>query len=340
MPERKIKNCTIRDLAKYVGLSTCTVSKVMNDKRGGCSIPEATRKLVREAAAKLNYVPNVNAQRLFQRRSRVIGLLVPTFQDETDNTVFLDQHLALIMGGMTQALQRTDYNLMMIFNSQEIRENGRFESMFRSHLLDGLLIWGIQQEDFYWKELVNMRTPTLFLTTTPGRMSETSFNYISNDYEYAGYQAAKHLLAQGSVRPLWLMPLVNTSVKDEFEHGILHALKEGGLDARQLQAIPCEYSQFNMVQILKNMENCDGIIALSDNVARSIAHIRTDLGMNIPMVCLDAAENCVVPNVPTIVPQDKLIGQTAVETILRMIEAQNDAAAGVQKRIQGNMIGF
>ena len=75
--ERKGKNCTIRELARYVGLSTCTVSKVLNDHSGALSIPESTRRKVREAARELNYVPNVNAQRFFKRRSSVIGLLVP-----------------------------------------------------------------------------------------------------------------------------------------------------------------------------------------------------------------------------------------------------------------------
>ena len=59
--ERKTKNCTIRELARYVGLSTCTVSKVLNSPDAGLSIPESTRLKVREAAKKLNYVPNVNA---------------------------------------------------------------------------------------------------------------------------------------------------------------------------------------------------------------------------------------------------------------------------------------
>ena len=66
--ERKGKNCTIRELARYVGLSTCTVSKVLNDHTGALSIPESTRRKVREAARELNYVPNVNAQRFFKRR--------------------------------------------------------------------------------------------------------------------------------------------------------------------------------------------------------------------------------------------------------------------------------
>ncbi|MBO7742539.1 MAG: LacI family DNA-binding transcriptional regulator, partial [Victivallales bacterium] len=71
------KNCTIRDLAKYVGMSTCTVSKVLNDREGKLRIAPETRRIIQEAARKLHYAPNVNAQRLFRKRSNVIGFLVP-----------------------------------------------------------------------------------------------------------------------------------------------------------------------------------------------------------------------------------------------------------------------
>lgn len=70
-------SCSIRDLARYVGLSTCTVSKVLNN-RSDFKTQEETRQRVLEAARTLNYVPNVNAQRLFQKKSGIIGLLIPS----------------------------------------------------------------------------------------------------------------------------------------------------------------------------------------------------------------------------------------------------------------------
>ena len=61
MPLSIGKSCTIRDLARYVGLSTCTVSRVLNHRGGELAIPEKTQKRIRDAARELNYVPNVNA---------------------------------------------------------------------------------------------------------------------------------------------------------------------------------------------------------------------------------------------------------------------------------------
>lgn len=66
-----------------MGLSTCTVSKVLNN-RSDFKIQEETRQRVLEAARTLNYVPNVNAQRLFQKKVRHHRLLIPS-QTDGDN---------------------------------------------------------------------------------------------------------------------------------------------------------------------------------------------------------------------------------------------------------------
>ena len=91
MPDPAKKSCTIRELARHVGLSTCTVSRVLNHRSGELPIPEKTQERIREAARALNYVPNVNAQRFFKRRSNVIGLLVPP-QEEMGHNAFNDPH--------------------------------------------------------------------------------------------------------------------------------------------------------------------------------------------------------------------------------------------------------
>ena len=334
------KNCSIRDLAKYVGLSTCTVSKVLNDAGRRLPISEKTRQLVAEAARKLNYVPNVNARRLFRKRSNVIGLLVPYYLDETENTVFLDRHLALIMGGISMALQETDYDLMMLFNDQRVRQSGRYESMFRSHLLDGLIIWGIRRDDFYWNELVSMQTPTLFLTTTPDAMESTSCNYITSDFNYAAYEATSQLLAAGCRNPLWLKPLAETSVAAETANGIRRAMEEHGLPATALKTAPSDYERPDFPYLFQQLGSCDGIISPTYTVTNLLVSLIPSLGRPMPIVCTDSAEGCVVSGIPTIVPQDRFIGRQAVASILQLIEAKGKDAAPIRLKLPGEKVAF
>ena len=69
-----MKRITIKDLAKYLLLSTSTVSRaLLNDK----NIHPDTKQKVLDAAEKLGYKPNPTALNLKYGQSKNIGLVVP-----------------------------------------------------------------------------------------------------------------------------------------------------------------------------------------------------------------------------------------------------------------------
>ena len=172
------RSCSIRDLARYVGLSTCTVSKVLNN-RAGRKIPPATQERVLAAARELNYVPNVNAQRLFRRRSGVIGLLVPA-HPMTPGNVFGDSHFVDILSGMEPRLEESDYHLMLLFRNEEKRPDESYQRLFRAGTIDGLLIWGASPECGYHRELEENGMPYLFITSTPAAEDSVQANTVAS----------------------------------------------------------------------------------------------------------------------------------------------------------------
>ncbi len=315
----RAKNCTIRDLAGYVGLSTCTVSKVLNDPDNLLPIPEATRNRVREVARELNYVPNVNAQRFFTRRSNVIGLLVPP-QEGMGYGVFRDHHFADILSGVERALKGTHYNLLLLFNREEYCASGRYEALFRSKLIDGLLIWGIHAGDSYWNELAALDTPRIFLTTTPGGLAESSVHYVVNDFEYAAYSTMRMLLEAGARKPLWLGGMRELSLMTEIERGIHRAMREHGLKPESMPADFCGYTHIDAEALMKRRGEFDGVVAASDQPAREILAALRERGLAYPVVCVDSSRGSSVPGVPTAVPDDAAIGRLAIEHLLKLIQ--------------------
>lgn len=67
---------TKADVARHAGVSTATVSYVLNDVPGR-SISEQTRAAVRRAADELGYRPNLAARNLARRRSGVVLFVLP-----------------------------------------------------------------------------------------------------------------------------------------------------------------------------------------------------------------------------------------------------------------------
>ena len=71
----------LKDLARYLGLSTATISTVLNGTRAASEIPKATQERILAAAEKFNYRPNAMARSLRGMRSHTVGVLVPEISE-------------------------------------------------------------------------------------------------------------------------------------------------------------------------------------------------------------------------------------------------------------------
>ncbi|MEM7668648.1 MAG: LacI family DNA-binding transcriptional regulator [Pseudomonadota bacterium] len=67
----------IRDVARETGLSTATISRVMN---GAGNVTADTRARVLDACSRLNYLPNPAARALSTRKSRTIAAIIPSIE--------------------------------------------------------------------------------------------------------------------------------------------------------------------------------------------------------------------------------------------------------------------
>jgi len=74
------KSVGLKKLAEHLGLNPATVSVVMNEVPGR-SIPQTTRDRIKAAAKKFNYQPSFLARSLRNRRTFMIGILVPELGD-------------------------------------------------------------------------------------------------------------------------------------------------------------------------------------------------------------------------------------------------------------------
>ena len=77
-PSKPTRRITLADIARDAGVSSATVSYVLNDSPGH-AIPETTRELIRDTAARLGHVPNASARALRLGRSSVVLALLPNF---------------------------------------------------------------------------------------------------------------------------------------------------------------------------------------------------------------------------------------------------------------------
>lgn len=86
---------SLKQLAAHLGLSTTTLSLVLNKRPSADSIPEETKKRIFSAAKELNYRPNYLARSLRAQRTHTLGVLVPELSDG---------YSAMVLNGVEAAL--------------------------------------------------------------------------------------------------------------------------------------------------------------------------------------------------------------------------------------------
>lgn len=121
---------TIKDIARLAGVSISTVSRVIN--RTGIVTP-AKLAAVQDVLDGLNYIPNNAARSLVRRRSKTVGLIVPTL----GNPIF-----APTIAGVEKVLDRAGYGLLISCSNRiPERELSQARTMVERGV-DGIILTG------------------------------------------------------------------------------------------------------------------------------------------------------------------------------------------------------
>lgn len=175
----------LKDIARDLGISTVTVSKVL---RGNKDISEKTRARVLKRMRELNYKPNMLARGLASGRTYTVGLVVP----DLVHPFFAEfaKSLAGTLRGAQMALLLASSEENPELEQQEIRT-------LLGRNVDVLLIASCQAQLKSFYELGDERTPFLLV--------DRNFPYLaahfvgSDDFEI-GRIATEHLISLGRRR--------------------------------------------------------------------------------------------------------------------------------------------
>lgn len=119
---------TIKDVAREAGVSTATVSRVVNnDSR----ISPATRQRVLRVVSRLNYKVNTVARSLKSKRTLTVGMVVP----EIDNVFFMR-----IARGVEDYLGEQGYAMMVVNARESARREGQALDLLLEKQVDGVIV--------------------------------------------------------------------------------------------------------------------------------------------------------------------------------------------------------
>ncbi len=123
---------SLKEVAKYCGVSTATVSKALNDQS---DIGEETKVKVREAAKQLGYFPNAAARALKTNKSYNIGVL---YVDEA-NSGLTHEYFAAVLEGFKVEAEKQGYDITFI-NRQIGKRKVSYYEHCKYRNVDGVMI--------------------------------------------------------------------------------------------------------------------------------------------------------------------------------------------------------
>src|ERR1700761_6222478 len=169
---------TMRDVARLAGVSTSTVSAVVN---GVTPVSPERKRKITEAMAALDYHPDVIARSLKTGKSNAIGVIVP----DITNAFYPE-----IIRGVEAAAQLSGYSVLLCDSSEDPQTEERHLAALFSRRVDGVLLACCANSTAY-DGMIRRRFPLVFIDRLPPAVTEAT---VSTDNVDAGYIAAQHLI--------------------------------------------------------------------------------------------------------------------------------------------------
>ncbi len=219
MPSRPPKASRLHDVARLAGVSTATVSRILNN-RGPASHDARTRVL--HAARELDYYPNWLARSLRGRRTNTIGLVLP----DIENPFFTS-----VVKGVEEAASARGWNVILCNTDENVRREEALVRVLVDRKIDGLLLCPTAGPHDYMARYLERRLPVV---TVNRALRDLPFLAVTADNVRGAYEGTCHLLAKGLRRLALILGTPNLSTTQDRLAGCRRAAQEFDLASGDL----------------------------------------------------------------------------------------------------------
>ena len=217
---------TIKDVAKEAGVSTASVSRVVNSFP---SVSPEVREKVERAMKKLRFVPDRKAKSLATGKTGSVVFLT------SYETLFEDPHKFAILSGIEHSLAR--YKYRVYFLQVERGDLAPLRKMASQKEMDGLVVHGIEITPSLLDIVHEFAIPTLLI----GEPKEKcSLSWIDNNNEVCGEVAANCLLSHGRTHFLFVGGEEADNISLSRLHGVKRALAKKGIELEERRILSLE----------------------------------------------------------------------------------------------------
>ena len=264
----------MRDIAKDLGVSVITVSKVL---RNHPDVGHDTRERVLARVKELDYRPNLAARSLVTGRTYLVGLIVPDL---------LHPFFAEIAKSLSDVLRKSGYYLIISSSEEDPDLEQQEVDQLLARQLDTLIIASCRPTAELFVRIEKHKTPYILIDRTiPG----ASANYVGVDDVAVGRLATEHLIAIGCKRIAHIRGPKTSPGVARLE-GYKRALARRGItindryitSVRKVDVDSKQRGAEAMAQLLRLKPKPDGVFCYNDPLATGAMDYAIEQGVRIP----------------------------------------------------------
>jgi LacI family transcriptional regulator len=268
------KRATIKEVARAAGVSTQTVSRVINDRP---DVSPETRGRIQQVIEELDYQPSALARSLIQQRSYTLGIV-------TAGLKFTGPSRTL--NGIANKAEELGYALlleeMLQFDTDNIKP--LLQDLLARHV-DGI-VWAVPEvgDNRRWVgEILNdVPVPVVFLTMQP----RPGVSTVAVDNYAGGVLATRHLLEQGYREIGHISGPLDWWEARQRKQAWRDTRQQAGLPAPENACTEGNWSSASaeaaFTQLLESYPGMDAVFAGNDQMALSVLQMAHRRGLCVP----------------------------------------------------------
>ena len=323
---------TIKDVARLAGVSTSTVSHVLNRTR---FVSDEKRELVERAVEELNYRPSSIARSLKVQQTRTLGMLV---------TASRNPFFAEVVHGVERRCYERGYTLFLCNTEGDIKRMEANLDALEEKRVDGLLLLCSEVND----EIINLieaerSVPIVVFDWGP---ESDNVDRIYDNSLSGARLATKYLIAKGHTDIGCIAgPQDRRSAKERLK-GYRQAMIETGLSVREEWIVEGDYGCEGGVEAMSYLYGLEklpsAVFVCNDMMAIGMLSEAARLGLRVPQdLSVIGYDNVYIsrftaPSLTTIHQPKKEIAARAVDTLIDRLSSKR--TKGLQIKVEPTLV--
>lgn len=280
------------DLAKLLGLSRSTISRVINNYP---DIPQATREKVWKAIEEYNYVPNASARKLAGVKNKMIAIILLDVKDDevphhvktTEDTLIDDNpFFSPIVNAVSDQANKMDY-YVLISISYSKEDLKKVQNIFNQKLIDGAIFVGTQEaENELIFNLIEQKHLIAMIDTSEAYNTNYNAIYINADNYEGSVKAVSYLLELGHTSIGIITGNINKLSATERLAGFETTLKQHGIEVTKDSIYYGDFTESSGYEGIKHLLSRSNpptaVFVSNDTMAIGTYKAVKELGLRIP----------------------------------------------------------